>query len=158
MKKIVSLVLVIVMAMSSYAQEQEDQQKRKRPNFTPEQQAELHTKKMALELDLSEKQQGQIYEINKRRAVERKQQMEELKALRAEKKQLTDDQLFELKSAQLDRKLALQGEMKKILNEQQFETWRKSRRARTHKTKRRMAKRKMMKRRMHHRKGAHDRR
>ncbi|MDJ0644884.1 MAG: hypothetical protein QNJ57_02770 [Flavobacteriaceae bacterium] len=158
MKKILSLVLIAFFASGIYAQEQENQQRRKRPNFTAEQLAELQTKRMALDLELSDAQQEQIFEINKRNAIERKQKMEELKALKAEKKQLSDDQLFELKKAQLDRQLTHQNALKEILNDQQFETWKKTRRLRAHKTKRKVEKRRMMKRRMQHRKRAHDRR
>lgn len=155
MKKLVSFALMALFAMGLYAQE--NQQKRKRHTFTAEQIAELQTKKMALDLELSDAQQKQVYEINKRNAAERKQKMEELKALKTEKGELSNDQVFELKKARLDKQLTHQTEMKKILNEQQFDTWKKTRKVRGHKAKRKMAKRKMMKRRMRHRK-AHDKR
>lgn len=142
-------------ALGVYAQE--NQQKRKRHTFTAEQIAELETKKMALDLELTDNQQKQIYEINKRKATERKQKMEELKALKTEKSQLSNDQVFEMKKVRLDKQLAHQTEMKKVLNDRQFESWKKARKMRGHKAKRKMAKRKTMKRRMRHRK-AHDKR
>lgn len=155
MKKLISMALLTIFTTMAHAQEQNEPQKRQRQEFTAEQIAELKTKKMALALDLSDKQQRQIYEINKRNAIERKEKIESLKALRTEKKQLSSDQLFELKKSRLDKQLAQQAEMKKILNDRQFETWRKTRNVRAHKAKRKMAKRKQMKRRMRHRK-AHD--
>ncbi len=139
MKKLLSFALLALFTIGTYAQEQENQQKRKRANFTAEQIAELQTKKMALDLDLTKKQQDQIYEINIRKATERKQKKEELKAIRAEKKQLSSDELFNLKNNRLDRQLAHQAEMKEILNEKQFDTWEKTRKQRAHKAKRKMA-------------------
>ena len=155
MKRLFSIALITLFTIGVFAQEQKKE--RKRPKFTAEQIAELQTKKMTLDLELSERQQQQIFEINKQNAIERKQKIAELKTLRAEGKKPSNDQLFELKKNRLDKQIAHQAAMKKILNEKQFDAWKKTRKHRAQKgkrkmAKRKMAKRKMMKRRKHRRK------
>ncbi len=117
------IALLMTTAISLSAQPFE---KGERPNFTPDQIAELQTKKMTLHLELTENQQQQILEINKKNAVERKQKMEERKELRKKGEKPNSEELFKIKSERLDKQIAHQGEMKTILNEQQFETWKKT--------------------------------
>ena len=141
MKKIFSLALLALLTVSAFGQEQ--QRKNNRFDLAPGQIAELKTKKMVLHLDLSEKQQQQILKINKRNAIDRKQNMEEQKALREKGQKPSSDEFANRINLRLDKQIAHQKEMKKILNEKQFETWRSSRNHQTHKMKRRMSKRKM---------------
>lgn len=146
MKKIASIVLVALITVSTFAQEQ--QRRQKHHEFTAEQIAEIQTKRMTLHLDLTSDQQEQILEINKQHAVERKQKMEERKALKESKKELTSDEIFTKKSARLDNMIAHKAEMKKILNEEQFEKWSTSKKHRMHKMKKKAGKRKMQRRKM----------
>ena len=146
MKKIASIALVALFTISTFAQKQ--QRKQQRQDFTVDQMAELQTKKMTLHLDLTENQMQQILEINKEHAVERKQKMEERKALKQSEKELSSNDVFTKQSARLDKMIAHKAEMKKILNNEQFEKWSTSKKHRMHKMKKRIGKRKMQQKRM----------
>ncbi len=134
----------LITAMSLNAQPLE--KNKERPSFTPDQIAELQTKKMTLQLELTEKQQQKILEINKRNATERKQKFETRKELRENGKKLSSEELFERKSSQLDAQIAHQDEMKTILNATQFETWKKTRARKKMQLKKRVKKQRMKKR------------
>ena len=118
------------------------QKNNNRQNFTPDQIAELQTKKMTLHLELTENQQQQVLEINKKNAVERKQKMDERKELRKKGEKLNSEELFKIKNNRLNNQIAHQSEMKNILNEQQFETWKTTRDNRAKNIKKRASKRK----------------
>lgn len=92
-----------------------------RSNYTPQQIAELQTKKMALELDLSEKQQNEINVVNLEMATKRKAVAEN----RKDKKELTETEKFDSKSKMLDEKIELKKKMKNILNDDQYAKWEK---------------------------------
>ena len=92
---------------------------------------------MTLQLELTEKQEQQILEINKRNAIERNQNMEAHRSLREKGQKPSNDELAKIKSTRLDKQIAHQKEMKKILNDKQFETWKNSRKDKTHKMKKR---------------------
>ncbi len=146
MKKLASIVVLMLTTTVMIGQEQG--RKGKRSDFTPEQIAELQTKKMAIALELTNTQQEQIFELAKRKATLRKEKIAEIKALKAADKEVSSDAIFELKKARLDAQLAHQMEMKEILNEQQYDTWKKARNRRVYKAKRKMAKRRAFKKRM----------
>ena len=150
MRKLLSVAVLLLGTLSVVGQEQD--QKRKRMNFTPDQIAELQTKKMAIALELTDNQQQQIFELAKRKAVHRKEKIAEIKALKASDKEVSSDAIFALKKARLDAQLEHQQEMKAILNDQQFETWKKARNRRAYKAKRKMAKRRAFKKRMRYKK------
>ena len=92
-----------------------------RSDYSPQQIAELQTKKMTLELDLSEKQQKDVNAINVEIATKRKALAEN----RKDKKELTDTEKFELRSKMLDEKITLKTKMKNILNDDQYARWEK---------------------------------
>jgi len=138
MRKIVSIALIALFTVSAFAQKE-----RRKQQFTSEQQAVLQTKKMTLALDLSEKQQDQLLEINTRKAEERKQHMEERKTFKERDTKPTSDELFEIKNQRLESMIAHKAEMKKVLNEEQFEIWSQNQKRRAHKMKNKMKRRKM---------------
>ena len=142
MKNLLFAALMIT-AMNLSAQPFEEN--KERPNFTPDQIAELQTKKMTLHLELTENQQQQILEINKRNAIQRKQKIEERKELREKGEKPSSEELFKIKSTRLDKQIAHQSEMKTILNEKQFETWKKSRNHKVQNLKKKATKRKHVK-------------
>ena len=146
MKKIASIALVALFTISTFAQKQ--QRKQHRQDFTVDQMAELQTKKMTLHLDLTKDQVKQILEINKQHAVERKQKMEEHKALKQSEKKLSSDEIFTKKNDRLDKMIAHKAEMKKVLNNEQFEKWSTSKKHRIHKIKKKIGKGKMQQKRM----------
>lgn len=133
MKKLASIALVALFTISTFAQKQ--QRRQQRPDFTVDQMAELQTKKMTLQFDLSEQQQQQILEINTRKAADRKQKMEARQAAKIADKKPTSDEIFKNKSERMNNMIAHKAEMKKVLNETQFETWEKSIKRKIHRKK-----------------------
>ncbi|MCG1036229.1 hypothetical protein [Polaribacter sargassicola] len=129
MKKIVSiLVLVMAVTFTTQAQRKGGQ---KGPKFTPEQQATLAVKKMALALDLTDKQQNQIKPILTAQIEERKAEMEKRKANKDEPRQKpTADELFAMQNKRLDNQIMMKNKMKNILNEEQFEKFEKMQKGR----------------------------
>lgn len=113
--------------------------------MTAEQQATLTVKKMALRLDLTDAQQRKLKPIITQQITERRAQMEKMRKLREEKKQLEAEARYERQNEMLDKKLAFKKEMKSILNAEQYQEFEKMTQAREKKRKQRMAK--MMKKR-----------
>lgn len=85
-----------------------------RKNYTPEQRAELRSKKMTLLLDLTEVQQEKVKQVFLKMDKSRQEATSEL------------PNSYEHKNARMDQKIALKKEMKDILSSQQFEKWEKS--------------------------------
>jgi hypothetical protein len=115
--------MIIFMALTTFAitaqnknQDRKENRSQLRENLTPEQRAELHAKKMTLDLNLNETQQAQVNQLLL--------DMEKNKPERPEnRKEMTDAQKFEAKNTMLDRRIAMKKEMKKILTEEQFTKW-----------------------------------
>ena len=140
MKKLASIALIALFTISAFAQERRDRQQKR--EFTVDQIAEIKTKKMTLLLDLNAQQQNQILEINKQKAAEHKAKKEARKAMKEREQKPTSDELFELKSKQLDDMIAHKAEMKKVLNAEQYETWLEARQKKGKRFKKRAAHRK----------------
>ena len=85
-------------------------------DFTPEEIAQLQTKKMTLHLDLTESQQKQIEKLHLENAKERQSRMEERQT------KMKEDRLS-MMNERLDRQIEMKAKMKKILNPEQFEKW-----------------------------------
>ena len=86
--------------------------------LTKKKRLKLHVKKMQLALDLSENQTTSV------RALLEKYQAKGPK--RGEKTaQLSSDERYEMRMQRMDTQLALQKEMKSILNDTQFAQWKK---------------------------------
>ncbi len=96
-------------------------------DLTIEQLATLKTKKMTLALDLTTKQQKQIFEFNLANAEFRKEKMAERKSKKAsgEHTRPSSEERYELENARLDRMIAQQQELKEILTEGQYDQWKK---------------------------------
>lgn len=127
--KSLAVILVLFTTLGVMAQKQEGHHYRKgeKMNLTPEQRATLQTKELTLTLDLSEAQQKQVMQLALEEAKYRQEKWEDIKTKRegddAEKP--TAEEHFEMKNAMLDRQIAYQQNMKKVLTEQQYETWKK---------------------------------
>lgn len=105
--------------------------------LTKKQRLELHVKEMQLALDLSENQTASV------RTVLEKYQAKGPK--RGEKTaQLSSDERYEMRMQRMDTQLALQKEMKSILNDAQYAQW-----------KERMPRKRMAERSHHKPKGMH---
>ncbi|MDT0606877.1 hypothetical protein [Croceitalea rosinachiae] len=128
MKK-VFIAVVLLTGLTTFAQrgERHVQKERFAKDYSVEQLATLKTKKMTLVLDLTNEQQEQVMELNLANAEFRKTRMEELKAKKeaGEAKKPTADEKFAFENARLDRQLAQQEKMKQILNDNQYQQWKK---------------------------------
>jgi hypothetical protein len=143
MKKIASLAVVALFTISTFAQEQHRQERKRghqRSEFTVDQIAELQTKRMTLQLDLTQQQQEQILEINKTKVAEHKQKKEARKATKEADKAPTSDEVFKIQSERLDKMIAHKAEMKEILNSEQYDKWEKTSKRRAHHMKKKRTK------------------
>jgi len=120
--------MLAFVCVSSYAQvtKNENQEHRKelhekRANLTPEQMAELSTKKMTLHLDLNESQQAAIEKLE----LEKAKQKKAFHQKRKSGKELSENDRFESKIARLDSKIAYKKKMSSILNAEQYKKWEK---------------------------------
>ena len=120
MKKLLVMALALV-TFSSYAQSDFEKNRKNAleriaKRSSPEQRAEIQTKRLALSLDLNEAQQKQVQDVLT-------SHFNELgdSATRKGMKNLTDEEKHNLKVKQLDAQIALKAKMKTILNEEQFE-------------------------------------
>lgn len=106
------------------AQEKNVQDEKTR--YTPEQIAELQTKKMELDFELNEKQRKDIYNLNRELAQKRQQNLEEMKARRSENRALTSDEKYQKELKRLDGQKNHQAEMKRILGEEKYKVWKEN--------------------------------
>lgn len=131
-----NLIIALLFGTSILAYGQkEGKPKQQMQDFTPEQQAILKTKKMALHLELNQNQQDQLLSLNKKWAKENEAKKAELKPLN--KEEMTSDQKFKQINDMLDTQMARQKEMKKLLNGEQYEVWKNSMNKKSHKLKQR---------------------
>ncbi|MCF8714006.1 hypothetical protein JM658_04125 [Joostella atrarenae] len=155
MKKTIGLLALVLITATSFAQERggrenrNEDRKEKREDFkdmykdlTPDQIAELKTKKMALELDLSDAQQKDIFSLNKDMATKHKAKMETFKDKKEKGEKPSSEELYEMMKNKLDEQLAVQTKMKNILNEDQYKMWKRSQHNKHGKREHRMAARK----------------
>ncbi|OIQ38158.1 MAG: hypothetical protein BM563_06870 [Bacteroidetes bacterium MedPE-SWsnd-G1] len=124
MKKVV-FILVAFISIQTFSQKERTN---KKSDLTPEQMATLRAKQMTLDLDLNEKQQEQVMAFTLKN-------VEELKKMKGERKELSEQEKYELKNKMLDNQIAVKKEMKNILNEEQYEKWQKMRNQRAKKMK-----------------------
>lgn len=129
MKKVL-LIAFILVGFVGQAQERGDgprkeknEMREKMRDFTPQQRAELKSKKMALHLDLNESQQKQVETL----LVKQEEKKDAMRAQREEKKELSKDEAFALKSKMLDEQMEFKKQIKSILTEEQFIKFEKSR-------------------------------
>lgn len=132
MKKLFLIALAFV-SLQMTAQEKRDHERKQKmeraermSEYTPEEMAQLQTKKMTLDLDLTEAQQEQIMAINLKNAQSRKAMMEARKAHMEENKEvkaISKEEKLKLKNDMLDRKIEIKKQMKEILNKEQYEKW-----------------------------------
>ena len=122
------MIILIASTMTAFGQKGKNYN-RAGSDLSTEQQAILKTKKMALHLDLNDTQMKQMMEVNKKWAIEREKKMAEFKAENTETLSPTDK--FNRMNSKLDSQLAFQKEVKKILNDDQYELWKKSARHKT---------------------------
>jgi hypothetical protein len=123
----VTLVLLISIGATAQRQGGPRMHKGHEMDMTAEQMATLQTKHMVLALDLTKTQQDKVYDINLENAKFRKEKWDEIKAAKEswEWEKPSSEERFEMANARLDRQIAQQEKMKDILDEQQYENWKK---------------------------------
>jgi hypothetical protein len=126
-----NLILVIALTLSSLT----FAQNRKGSEMTPEQQAEIQTKRLTLELDLNSNQQKEVKAIILEQAKKREALKAEMKAKREKDEKLSTDERYEKQSDRLDNQIELKAKMKKVLTHEQMKKWEEMRDKKTEKRK-----------------------
>lgn len=132
------LALFVVIGTTSYAQHSKKGHKMhpkmdKMSEMSAEKIATLMSKKMTLQLDLSETQQSKVYELLLENTTKKKAH----RANRSERK-LDEKQYFEKQNKLLDNKIAFSKAMKSILDDEQYALWKQQK----HRKMKKMEKRK----------------
>jgi len=102
--------------------EHNKEMKQRGNSLTPEQRAELSSKRMTLQLDLNESQQKKLYAVELEHAKLRNTRFQSKK----NKSELNDEERFKLKTERLDIQIAIKKDMKSILTEKQYDIWQNS--------------------------------
>lgn len=129
MKKVLFLITLISSIIVSaqpgpdHAKHRKGDQREQMKDLTPEQRAELRTKKMTLHLDLTEAQQKEVHQLSKAWEQKRENLQKEMKS----GNDLTKDQKFEHKSKMLDEEIEMKRQLKSVLTEEQYAKFEKSR-------------------------------
>jgi len=126
MKKII-IGCMLLATVGVMAQRGEGHDRAGMKDLSAEQIGELQSKKATLALDLNDSQQAQMKALFIEEAKMRKTKMEERKAAResGESKKLTADERYEKANERLDHQIAKKEAVKNILNDEQFEKWKK---------------------------------
>lgn len=124
MKKTAS-ILALVFVFTVTAKAQKKDRRTQREKLTVDQQAILAVKKMTLTLELTKAQQQEIQPILARQISSKRAEFEKVKTMRESKRELTADERFAYQNQRLDQQIAYQKEMKSILNDKQYEKFRK---------------------------------
>ena len=132
MKKLILIALALVTIQVS-AQNKKQGERRSDPmergqrmsDFTPEEMAQLQTKKTTLLLDLTVAQQKEVEKLHLENAKERQAFRETRQAKRKDgnEKNSNKEERLNMANQRLDRQLEMKKKMKKILNDEQFEKW-----------------------------------
>lgn len=120
--KNVFLAIALVLGLTTFAQEGKPA-RGEREKLTAEQQVELQTKKMKLELDLDDKQTADIKKIVEKQVAKREAKRAEMQAKREKGEKPSKDQMFKMKNEMLDAQIAHKAEMKKVLTAEQYTKW-----------------------------------
>ena len=124
--KNVSIAFMLLCSITLFAQRpghgKMDKQKpllEKIKSFTPEQQAELESKRLTLSLDLNGSQQQSVQKLALEKTTKRKLQRLDSEA----RKKLTSEELYQLQVTKLDSQIVFKSGMRSILNKDQFDKW-----------------------------------
>ncbi len=127
MKTTFAVLLTLLLVGGTFAQQKQRPEKRKAMSeLSVAQKAELQTKKMTLQLDLTANQQKEVRALAEKNLAERAAKRKEMIAGKAEGKTLTSDQRFELATERLDAQISMKNDMKSILNADQYTKWEKT--------------------------------
>ncbi|MBT8254572.1 MAG: hypothetical protein KJN68_11415 [Bacteroidia bacterium] len=138
------LIWVLILSTISLSAQQdgrnkrgpEDRGMRMIKDLSAEEAATLKTKRMTLDLDLTENQKNKIYQIHLKNAEDRKARFAEMQKKReaGEKgKQGNQGDTYQKLNERLDKQIAHKKEMKQILDEDQFKRWERGAKRAQHK-------------------------
>ena len=98
-----------------------------RTKMTPEETAQLQTKKMTLHLDLNDQQQAEVRKLLLAEAKSRKTKMEALKVRKeeADAEKPSKEDRFKMQNEYLDHQIEMKKKMKSILNADQYDKFEK---------------------------------
>ena len=94
-------------------------------DMTPEEVANLRTKKMTLDFNLTDAQQKKIYDLNLASTKERRTKIDERKKAHENDsdKKPSKDEHYKILNERLDKQIAHKTEMQSILGKDQFQKW-----------------------------------
>lgn len=117
--------VVAALFSSSLLMAQQGQQGRSqnREPLSVEQRTEVQVKRMALDLDLTEKQQEEVKALLLENAQQRQEHLKSRREKLGNESNLTAEQRYHMQLAAIDQQIAMKESMKKILDEKQFERW-----------------------------------
>jgi len=127
MKKLIGFSLMIMLLSFSINAQQNQRNFNKVNDFTPEQQAVLKAKKMALNFDLNTSQQKEVYNFMLQNAIDRKTAMAAIKQKKLDGAQISSTEKFEMQNKLLDQQMRHKAAMKNIMTKDQYEKWSASR-------------------------------
>lgn len=134
--------MIAIATLQVSAQDQKREMKKQhmtsKVNYSPEEMAQLQSKKLTLKLDLDAKQQNEVSALLLEQAKLRQSKKEAyLKSKdKEEKKAFTKDERFKMANARLDQQIEMKKKMKSILSTDQYEKWGKMNERRSHQGKR----------------------
>jgi protein CpxP len=124
MRNLVVIALAIL-TMSATAQDRKQDRKGQQhrneivKDMTPQEVANLKTKKLTLKLDLTDKQQRQVESILLEQAVDR-QKKREAHQNKEEKEKPSKEEFLKMQNERLDNQIEMKRKMKDILTEEQY--------------------------------------
>uniref|UniRef100_UPI00404ADD5F DUF4890 domain-containing protein n=1 Tax=Gelidibacter sp. TaxID=2018083 RepID=UPI00404ADD5F len=130
MKKL-CIIAIAFITLQATAQDQKpaltkSKVERVKSDMTPEEIAQIQTKKMTLELDLNESQQKQVNALlleEARNRAEKKEAYSKIKDNAEAKAALTKEDRVKMMNEHLDNQIAMKAKMKNILNADQYAKW-----------------------------------
>ena len=125
------IIIMVLIGVSSFAQQKENHRKlmkeRAGMNMTAEEKAILKSKQLTLALDLTERQQEEFQKLYVDRAEDKVKRRKEMKEAVEDSKLKAE--AFEKMNTRLDKEIAFQQSIQKILNKEQYMLWKDSQRA-----------------------------
>lgn len=141
MKKVI-MILFAFATLHASAQDQKRDFKKQRMtskmDYSPEEMAQLQSKKLTLKLDLDAKQQKDVSDLFLEQAKIRQSKKEAFLQSKAkeEKKKFSKEERLKMANERLDQQIDMKKKMKTILSTEQYEKWGKMDKKRNFKNKR----------------------
>ncbi|MEO2072161.1 MAG: hypothetical protein ABGW99_12580 [Zunongwangia sp.] len=125
------IIIMVLIGVSSFAQQKENHRRlmkeRAGMNMTAEEKAILKSKQLTLALDLTERQQEEFQKLYVDRAEDKVKRRKEMKEAVEDSKLKAE--AFEKMNTRLDKEIAFQQSIQKILSPEQYKFWKVSQRA-----------------------------